>query len=200
MNTSDEMQLLKKAKKGDVSAFEILIEGHQKKIYNIALNFSKNHDDALELSQEAFLKAFRNIKNFKEDSLFSTWLYRITTNLCTDHYRKKNNEKLTYLSDESQNDAGAAIKKPELYSNFRDPESSYLQKELRELILSLLDKITLESKTIIVLRDIHQFNYQEISKILDIPLGTVKSRLNSSRKALRKILEENHELFYKYNV
>jgi RNA polymerase sigma-70 factor (ECF subfamily) len=200
MNSSEETQLVKKAKKGDVSAFETLIESHQKKIYNLALNFTKNHHDALDLSQEAFLKAFRNIKNFNEDSLFSTWLYKITTNLCTDHYRKQSNLKVTTIDSEFQNENGEPIQKMVLQSNFKDPESSYLQKELRELIISLLNKIPIESKTIIVLKDIHQFHYQEISKILDIPLGTVKSRLNSARKTLQKILKENHELFSRFNV
>lgn len=190
MTKLEEKSLLKKAKKGNINAFEILVNEHQKKVYNLALKFSKNHEDALDLAQESLLKAYRNIQNFKENSLFSTWLYKITTNICIDHYRKINNIQTVYIDEEVKNNDGDSYKKINLPS-LSDPESACERKELRDFIISCLDKIPIELKSIIVLKDIQGFSYEEISQILDIPMGTVKSRINRARALMRKHLSEN---------
>jgi RNA polymerase sigma-70 factor (ECF subfamily) len=191
MENTNEKMLLKKAIKGSLDEFEILISPYQKKIYNIALNFTKNHDDALELSQEALIKVFRSIKTFNGDSKFSTWIYRITTNVCIDFYRKQNNITTIYIDEEK--DAQDGLYKFELKSNIADPPASYLQKELRVHIKEVLNKIPIELKTIILLRDVQGFCYDEISAILNLPIGTVKSRLNRSRQLLKKILSKDKE-------
>lgn len=190
MTKLEEKSLLKKAKKGNINAFEILVNEHQKKVYNLALKFSKNHEDALDLAQEALLKAYRNIQNFKGNSLFSTWVYKITTNICIDHYRKTNNIQTVYIDEEVKNNDGDSYKKINLPS-LSDPESECERKELRGFIISCLDKIPIELKSVIVLKDIQGFSYEEISQILDIPMGTVKSRINRARTLMRKHLSEN---------
>jgi len=98
--SSSEKELIKRAKKGDVEAFEQLIEGCQKKVFNIALRMLGNYDDASELAQEVFLKAYKSIKNFKGDSLFNTWIYKVTTNACLDEIRKRKNKKVVYLDED----------------------------------------------------------------------------------------------------
>jgi len=92
--SDNEKILVEKAKSGDIDAFEELIEGHQKKVFNIALRMIGDYDEASELAQEAFLRAFKSIKSFKGDSLFSTWIYKVTTNVCLDEIRRKKKKSL----------------------------------------------------------------------------------------------------------
>jgi RNA polymerase sigma-70 factor (ECF subfamily) len=187
MCNTKEKELLKSALGGDVSAFEELILPWQKKIYNITLNYTKNHDDALEISQEVLIKAFKNIKNFKGESSFSTWLFRIASNSCIDYYRKNSKISYIYVDEEIDNGENSKIKF-EIKTSDNEPSKAYLQKELRESIKIALNKIPVELKTVVTLRDIHGFNYEEIASIVNIPLGTVKSRINRARLLLKEIL------------
>lgn len=199
MSKSNEKELMKLAARGDVSAFEELIFSHQKKVYNIAVNYTKNHDDALEISQEALIKAFRNIKNFKGDCSFSTWIFRITTNTCIDHYRKNSNISCIYIDGEKDIEDGTGARY-ELKSDLSEPLTAYLQKELRLGIRKALNSIPVELKTVVILRDIHGFCYEEISSIVGIPLGTIKSRISRARQFLKQILLRDNELFNKKDV
>lgn len=199
MSNTKEKELVKQASNGEVSAFEELILPHQKKIYNIALHYTKNHDDALEISQEALIKAFKNIKNFKGESAFSTWLFRIATNTCIDSYRKNININYVYIDEEIDNDQDSNIKF-ELKSHLPEPATAYLQKELRGIIKVALNSIPIELKTVVVLRDIHGFCYEEISGIVGAPLGTIKSRISRARQFLKEILLKDRELINKRDV
>lgn len=201
MTTSLEKELVKRAAMGDVPAFEDLVSIYQKKVYNIALNFFKNHDDALEISQEAFIKVFRSIGSFNGKSSFSTWLFRIVTNTCIDEFRKRNNITVVYIDEEVESE-GDKPYKTELRSNFEEPQEAYSRKEMRLIIMEALNKIPVELKTMIILRDINGFNYEEISHILNLPLGTVKSRISRARESLKNILKSysNLELSPRNNV
>jgi RNA polymerase sigma-70 factor (ECF subfamily) len=190
--SGNEKKLVEKAKSGDIGAFEKLIEGHQKKVFNIALRMIGNYDEASELAQEAFLRAFKSIKSFKGDSLFSTWIYKITTNVCLDEIRRKKKKKLISLDEDIEHD-GSEFKR-QIKDDSPGPESVAENNELKRMVKESINLLPGDYKVVLVLRDIQGFSYEEISRILNCPTGTVKSRINRARQALKKILQKNGEL------
>lgn len=188
-----ENQLIKEAKAGNVEAFEELVKQCEKKVFNIAYKMMGNYDDANELAQEAFIRAYKSINKFKEDSLFSTWIYRITTNVCLDELRKRKNKKVISLNEDIKyNDEEL---KPQIKDDSPGPEKIYEKKEFKNLIYQCIESLSDEYKTVIILRDIEGFSYEEIAKIINCPEGTVKSRISRARKALRDIFKNKKELF-----
>jgi RNA polymerase sigma factor (sigma-70 family) len=184
-----EKLLIQKAKKGDEKSFESLILGCQNKAYNIALRYLKNEEDALDALQESFIKIFRHLNSFKEDSRFDTWVYRIVVNTCNDMLRKNSNQKITDSIFKAEDDKETIIEIPDSTSS---PEEVYDKKEKSVYILNCLEKLNRDQKEIIVLRDVQGFSYEEISAILECSVGTVKSRINRSRLKLREILLEQN--------
>ncbi len=182
-----ERQLIQKAKMGDEKSFESLILGCQGKAYNIALRYLKNEDDAMDALQESFIKIFRHLGSFKEDSRFDTWVYRIVVNTCNDMLRKNSNQKITDSIFKTEDEKDTVIEIPDLSGS---PEEVFDKKSKTDHIISCLERLNREQKEIIVLRDIHGFSYEEISGILSCSIGTVKSRINRSRLRLREILLE----------
>ncbi len=183
--TDTEYRLIKKCSKGNIDAFEQLIEKYEKKAYNIALRILKNPDDAMDISQEAFIKVFKSIKTFKQESSFSTWLYRIVTNTCMDFLRKNSN-KVYSIDSPIQTDEGDFSREIEDKSN--STEELFERKMTKELVHKSIDKLEHEHRIIVILRDIEGFSYKEIAKILNCTLGTVKSRLSRARDNLRDII------------
>lgn len=188
-----DKQLIKEAKSGSVEAFEELIKQCQKKVFNIAYKMTGSYDDANELAQEAFIRAYKSINKFKGDSLFSTWIYRITTNVCLDELRKRKNQKVISINEDIKyNDEEL---KPQIKDESPGPEKIYERKEFKSLVKECIESLPPDYKTVIVLRDIEGFSYEEIAKIINCPEGTVKSRINRARKALREIFKNKKELF-----
>lgn len=187
-----EKELIGKAKQGDVEAFEKLIEGCQKKVFNIAFRMLGNFDDASELSQEVFLKAYKSIKNFKGDTLFNTWIYKVTTNACLDEIRKRKNKKVVSLDEDIE--IGGNEMKRQIKDDSPGPELTAEDNELKRAVKDSINMLSEEYRTVIVLRDIQGFSYEEISGIIKCPEGTVKSRINRARQALKKILQQKKEL------
>lgn len=188
-----ENRLIKEAKSGSVEAFEELIKQCQKKVFNIAYKMTGNYDDANELAQEAFIRAYKSINKFKGDSLFSTWIYRITTNVCLDELRKRKNQKVISLDEDIKyNDEEV---KQQIKDESPGPEKILEKKEINGLIRECIESLPPDYKTVIILRDIEGFSYEEISKIVNCPEGTVKSRINRARKTLRDIFKNKKELF-----
>ncbi len=185
-----EKQLIQKAKKGDEKSFESLILGCRTKAYNIAIRYLKNEEDALDALQESFIKIFRHLNSFKEDSRFDTWVYRIVVNTCNDMLRKNSGRKITDSIFRKDDDNKETIL--EIPDSTTSPEEVYDKKEKSEYILSCLDKLNQDQKEIIILRDIQGFSYDEISEILNCSVGTVKSRINRSRFRLREFLMEQN--------
>jgi len=187
-----EKQWIEMAKYGDVDSFEKLIQSTQSKAYTIALRYLKNEEDAMDALQESFIKVFRSLKGFKEESSFDTWVYRIVVNTCNDALRKSSKHKADislYRKDENLNESIMEI--PDLsYS----PEILLEKKEKLALILSCLSKLSPDQREAITLRDMENFSYEEISEILNCSLGTVKSRISRARIALRQYLIETKEL------
>lgn len=187
-----EKLLVKKSQTGDVESFELLISSYDKKAYNIAYRVMGNEEDAKDMAQEALLRVFRSIKDFKGQSSFSTWLYRIVTNVCLDELRRRKNDKHISIDSTIQTENGEMHM--ELCSDKETPESVYERVEQRELIKKAIQELNDEYRSVIVLRDIQGFSYDEISTMLECSLGTVKSRINRARSMLREKLKSSMEL------
>jgi len=191
--SNNEQLLLERSKAGDIAAFETLIEAYQKKIFNLAYRIVGNYDDAGDLAQEALIRIFRSIANFKEQSSFSTWVYRITTNVCLDDIRKKKNRRVLSLDEEIHVEDGEM--KRQIMSDDPLPDEVAEKEELRHLVNSAIKGLPEEQRLVITLRDIQGLTYDEISEVLDCPSGTVKSRINRARQALKNVLLSKRELF-----
>lgn len=189
----NEQLLLEKAKAGDVAAFEELIESYQKKIFNLAYRILGNYDDAGDMAQEALIRIFRSIASFKEQSSFSTWVYRITTNVCLDEIRKKKNKKVISLDEEIRMEDGEM--KRQIMSDDIQPDEAAELEELRTFVSDAINSLPEDQRLVITLRDIQGLSYEEISSVLDCPSGTVKSRINRARQALKNVLSTKRELF-----
>lgn len=189
----NEQILLANAKAGDVAAFEELVEGYQKKIFNLAYRIIGNYDDAGDMAQEALIRIYRSIANFKEQSSFSTWIYRITTNVCLDEIRKRKNKKVISLDEEIRMEDGEM--KRQFMSDDIQPDAAAEQKELRTMVNNAINSLPEDQRLVITLRDIQGLSYDEISTVLDCPAGTVKSRISRARQALKNVLSTKLELF-----
>lgn len=181
-----DLELVNKFKSGNNQAFTELVNRYQHKIYNTTFRMLGNHDDALDIAQETFIRVYNNLKKFKAKSSFSTWLFTVTTNLCRDELRKrKNNLKTFSISNYEQ--------EMELEDNYNtiknNPEEISLNKELQKIIQKKIDQLQSDQKTVIILRDVQGLSYKEIAKILGISMGTVKSRLSRARTILRDDLK-----------
>lgn len=189
-----EEQLVKKSLQGDTQAFEELVLIHQNKVYKLAYRYMGNEEDAYDMTQEAFLKAYRSLRSFKGDSSFSTWLYRVTTNVCLDELRRRKRRIAPVSLDEplATND-GDEVEK-EIADKSPTADILYEQKEFSQYIQNLLNDMKPEHKTAIVLRDVMELSYEEIAEVLNCSIGTVKSRISRARNALRKKMDDRELL------
>lgn len=191
--TDTEKIWLKKSREGDVDSFEKLIAKHQQKVYNIAYRMMGNEEDAKDAAQEALIKVYKNIGNFRGDSGFSTWIYRIAVNACKDELRKKKHNVVS-MDKEMETDEGSF--KHEFADQSLKPDELLEQSELNEIVQSSIQDLPEQNRVAIILRDIQGFSYEDISKVLDCPVGTVKSRINRGRKLLKDILSQNPKWSY----
>lgn len=172
--------LVSMLKARDIKAFEQFVNEFEKKIYSYAYNFTQNQDDAMDITQEVFLKVYKNIHKFKENSSLSTWVYRITSNVCIDFVRK--NKYTVPITVENEEYIFQVV------DNTQNIDEIIKNKDLSSEIYNALNKLDENSKQIIIMRDILELSYSEISDILKLESGTVKSRIARSRKKLRDIL------------
>jgi RNA polymerase sigma-70 factor, ECF subfamily len=174
---------------GETDAFEVLVERHQKKMLNIAFRMMGDYDEACDITQEAFIAAYKSIKKFKAEAKFSTWLYRIVVN-----YSKNRLKQLRGIAKRegiSIDDPGEAKSKEILNQSFVKNANPGTQMERRERethVQRCITSLDNEYKEVLVLRDIQGFSYEEIKNILKIPDGTIKSRLSRARNALKDCL------------
>lgn len=179
---TDEQELMRRARKGETAAFEQIVTGYERKVYALALRSTGSEADAADLTQEVFLRAWRSLDKFRGDSSVSTWLYRITMNLCIDHSRK-NRLQTAPLTDEE----GTELPLPDTCPA-NSPEAALDSRELSRELNAALGELTEEHRKIVLLRDVSGLSYQEIGSLLALEEGTVKSRLARARRNLRAIL------------
>ncbi len=181
MTRDDEQKIIKKIQGGDVNAFELLVNEYEKNVYNLALRMCKNPEDAADMSQEAFIKAYNSLQSFRGDSKFSVWLYRIVSNLCLDHLRRQSRRPVSSLSVEDSDGESTEL---EIADEEQAPERLLERKTTREAVRRGLDRLNSEQREILLLREIQGFSYDEIADVLNIESGTVKSRIFRARKKL----------------
>ena len=187
MNIEVEQEIIQRVIGGDKNAFEGLVLVNQKNVYNLALKMTRNEEDALDISQEAFVKAYKQLRNFRGESRFSVWLYRLTYNLCIDFLRRK--PKSNAISLDFEDDSGELT--PLEIPDVRDlPEDGVIRSEMRKNIITGINELPLKHREVLVMREITGMNYDEISTTLNINIGTVKSRLARARLKLIDILKE----------
>lgn len=179
----DEAELIDRARNGDSEAFGVLVERYQRRVVGVALAVVKNQDDALELAQETFVRAFENLKNFESRSSFSTWLYRIAANLSIDFWRREGRH-VVLRGEDAQNEI------ERLPSLQGDSFKEVSRSELSERLKNALEQLTPEHRAVILLREVEGLSYDEISETLQCPRGTVMSRLHYARTHLRMILQD----------
>ena len=179
---TEEKVWIQRAQKGDAAAFEQLVTAYERKVYALALRSTASEADAADLTQEVFLRAWRSLNSFRGDSTVSTWLYRITMNICIDFSRKKSLQ-LVPLADEEGNELPLPDRR-----TTNSPEAALENQELSRELNTALKQLTPEHRQAILLRDVSGLTYQEIGRMLALEEGTVKSRLARARRNLRNIL------------
>ncbi len=189
-----EEELVKRTLQGDTKAFEELVQQYESKIYALAYRYMGNEDDAYDMSQEAFIKAYRSLRSFKGHSSFGTWLYRVTTNVCLDELRRRKRRIVPISLDEPLATREGDEVDKEIPDNTPTADILYEQKEFSQYIQDLLDQLKPDHKTAIVLRDVLDLSYEEISEVLNCSIGTVKSRISRARETLRKKIVERELL------
>jgi RNA polymerase sigma-70 factor (ECF subfamily) len=187
--TIDEASLVSQARAGNMAAVEKLILKYQDRVYNTILKICGNQADAAELAQDTFVRAIQGLKDFKGQSSFYTWLFRIAVNLTLNFCKRNSKLNFQSLNNEIDEDSGRQLKDYLIDGNIADPAELTSKKEINGLIVNGLEKLEPQQRAVVVLRDIEQMSYNEIAETLDVEIGTVKSRIARGRKNLREILE-----------
>ena len=185
----DEKELVESALKGDSEAFGGLVALYEKRIHSFALGMLSDPDDAFDVSQDTFLKAYRSLNSFKGESSFYTWLYAICRNCCYDYIKQRSRrmKKNISLSEYENDDDGVMVEIPDTASQ---PDLVLEKKQAREKIIEAVASLPEKHREIIVLRDFEDLSYEQIAEALDISEGTVKSRLSRARMKLQAILAD----------
>jgi RNA polymerase sigma-70 factor (ECF subfamily) len=180
----DEAELIRRCQAGDVAAFEPLVEKYRARVWRLANQVLRDREEALDCTQEAFVRAYQSLSRFRGQSAFYTWLFRITLNLATDRLRARGARARAFGAER--------IPEEEWERSAPDPaerpDASALGAERRERIRRALDSLPVKARAIIMLSDIEGLSYREIAEVLDCPIGTVMSRLHNARRRLRAIL------------
>ena len=184
----DERSMIERASGGDPEAFNRLMEHHERRMYAVALRMCANREDAQDCLQEAMLRVYRAIGSFKGESSFSTWVYRITMNTCLDELRRRKNKQSASLDDLLDEGWAPA-------DDSGSPEKHAVRAETARILRQTIQELPDDMRAAVVLRDIQGYTYEEIAKILDINVGTIKSRISRGREKLREKLRKKPELF-----
>ena len=181
-----DAEAIRRTLAGETDAFAALVARYERMVYNLAYSRTGSREDALDASQECFLRAWRALPSFRLDSSFPTWLYRICLNHVLDGYRKKKRR-----GGETDLDQAQAVAADSRY----DPQEAVAADERAEAVRRAIRQLPEDHRTIIVMRDMEDMTYAQIGEALGLGEGTVKSRLNRARASLRKLLENDGELF-----
>ena len=184
----DEL-LIRRAQRGDADAFEQLLLEHQKNVYNLCYRMAGNPDDAMDLSQETFLRAWRCLDQYQFASAFSTWLYRLCSNICIDFLRRRRRQQTVPLTFEDADGEEQTYAVPDVQPL---PEEQVELKLTRETLAAAMAQLLPEHRAVLQLRVVNELSSEQIADVLDIQIGTVKSRLSRARNQLKKILERGN--------
>jgi len=184
MNVTDESLVLERCKTGDREAFALIVRKYMKPAYYVALGYVGNSDDALDISQDAFVNAFRHIGRFDTSRGFFPWFYSILKNLCMNHLNRLRRRREESIDDVDGDSPGISIPVETV-----NPEESAVRTDLAVKISRALRRLRPKEREIIILQHLQDFSYREIADLLGIPIGTVMSRLYSARRSLRRELE-----------
>lgn len=184
-----QARLIARCREGDLQAFDKLVALHRERVFAMLVAMVRNRDDAWDIAQDGFVKAWRSIRSFKGDCTFFTWLFRIMRNQAIDHLRKRNRRSESALDDDRQ-----AESSPNASAHFspksESPDEMAWQAEIGQRIDMALDHLSAEHREVIVLREIHGMAYEEIARVAGCSTGTVMSRLFYARKNLQNLLAD----------
>tara|TARA_X000000368_G_scaffold408772_1_gene389837 strand:- start:620 stop:1249 length:630 start_codon:yes stop_codon:yes gene_type:complete len=183
-NKEADLALVRRAKKGDYRAFDLLVLKYQSRIVSIAFKFVKEIQLAEDISQESFIKAYRSIDSFREESAFYTWLYRITANTAKNYLISKGRRKESSISDFNISENEDFFELPTSDS----PEQILMAQSLKDTIYDALSGLPEDTRTALSLREFEGLNYEEIAEIMNCPVGTVRSRIFRGREALENLI------------
>ena len=181
MTREEELRTVESVLGGDVNAFEPLVLSYEKNVYNLALRMVKNPEDASDMAQEAFIRAYNSLASFRGESKFSVWLYRIVSNVCLDFLRSRSRHPTVSLSVENDEGEETELDIPD---ESQSPEALLERRLTRDSVRRGLDALSEEYRQILLLREIQGLSYDEIAETLSMELGTVKSRIFRARKKL----------------
>jgi len=187
----DTKLLVKQSQKGDQKAFERLVVIYQDRIYALSCQLTGNQADAQDLAQNVFVKAYQALRGFRNEADFGTWLHRIAVNLSINEKRKRKPD--VYLDSPVLTEEGEVTRL--LASNEESPEEAYESMEFSAMVRSALGQLSQEHRTVLVLRDIQGFSYEEIADMLGCSLGTIKSRINRGRQTMKEKMLKMADLY-----
>jgi RNA polymerase sigma-70 factor (ECF subfamily) len=183
-----DRELLEAVLEGDNTAYRGLVEKYQGRVYSMVYGMIRNREDARDITQEAFVKAYRNLKGFRLEASFYTWLYRIAMNLAIDHTRKRKRREVAGFDESiASKDADGGI---DQIHHEDSPSKALERKQLLARIMDCMQKLSDDQRQVILLREVEGLSYKEIADVMGIPEGTVMSRLFYARKKLQKMLTE----------
>lgn len=191
MTREEEYAVIRRVCAGDTDAFEALVTAYQKQVYNLALRTVGNEEDAADMTQEAFLRAYRSLGSFRGDSKFSVWLYRLTTNICIDFLRSRGRRPTVSLTAADEDEEPQEL---DVADDRFDPVQSLERAELRRAVQRGLAALPEDYRRILMLRELSGLSYAEIGQVLRLEEGTVKSRLFRARKKLCDFLRKDGNL------
>ncbi len=181
-----DQDVVAQCQRGDLAAYGLLVERYRQKVYGLAYSMVRHEQDATDIAEEAFVRAWQGIRRFRRSASFYTWIYRITTNLCIDHVRRRDRQPTRPLDDAVEPDADASVVEPP--SANPSPIVELERRELGRRIDAALGELSPEHRAVIQLREFEGLDYAEIAAAVGCSLGTVMSRLHYARKHLQKLL------------
>jgi RNA polymerase sigma-70 factor, ECF subfamily len=186
-SSSDDRSLVLAAQRGDMKAFEELVARHRDKLYARAYSMMRNEEEAIDLSQEAWVKGWQRLAQFQGESSFGTWMTRITINLCLDQLRRQKRQRTESIEEMDEESGGVERQMPVVATN---PTAGLERTELRHRIDQALGQLSYEHRTVLVLHEFEEMEYKEIAKAMSCSLGTVMSRLFYARRKLAALLSD----------
>jgi len=186
-SSSDDQSLVRAAQREDMGAFEELVARHRDKLYARAFSMVRNEEEAIDLSQEAWVKGWQRLKQFQGESTFATWMTRIVINLCLDHLRRQKRQRTESIEAMDEDSGGVERQMPPVVTN---PTEGLERGEMRQRIDRALGQLSYEHRTVLVLHEFEEMEYKQIAKTMGCSIGTVMSRLFYARRKMAALLTD----------